>query len=71
MPRISKGDHVSWKWGANTAEGTAAEKFTSDVERTFEGTRVKRKADNGEPAFLIEQEDGDRVLKSESEIKKR
>ena len=71
MQKIAKGDEVEWKWGANTAEGTAAEKFTSDVERTIKGTRVKRKADKEEPAFLIKQEDGDRVLKSQSELKKR
>lgn len=71
MQKIAKGDEVEWKWGANKAEGTAAEKFTSDVERTIKGTRVKRKADKEEPAFLIKQEDGDRVLKSQSELKKR
>lgn len=71
MQKIAKGDNVEWKWGASKAEGTASEKFTSDVERTIKGTRVKRKADKDEPAFLIKQEDGDRVLKSQSELKKR
>jgi len=71
MTKINIGDDVEWKWGANKAEGTAKERFTSDVERTIKGTKVKRKADKDEPAFLIKQEDGDRVLKSQSELAKK
>ncbi|MBA4785910.1 MAG: DUF2945 domain-containing protein [Rhizobiales bacterium] len=70
MTKINVGDEVEWKWGSGKAEGTAKERFTSDVERTIKGTKVKRKADAQEPAFLVEQEDGDRVLKSQSELKK-
>jgi hypothetical protein len=71
MAKINKGDDVEWTWGANKAQGKADQKFTSDVERTIKGTKVKRKANEEEPAFLIKQEDGDRVLKSQSELKKR
>lgn len=69
MQKIKVGDKVEWTWGAGKAEGTAKERFTSDVERTIKGTKVKRKADKDEPAFLVKQEDGDRVLKSQSELK--
>ena len=53
-------------WG----RGEVAERFTKDVTRTIKGTEVSRKATSDSPAYLIEQEDGDRVLKSHSEIEK-
>jgi hypothetical protein len=67
---IAKGSKVEWKWGANTAEGKVKEKFEKPVQRTIKGTKVKRNASKEEPAFLIEQEDGGRVLKGESELHK-
>jgi hypothetical protein len=70
MQKINVGNEVEWKWGRSTAEGRVTRKFTDDVERKIKGKTVKRKADSKEPAFLISQEDGDRVLKSQSELKK-
>ncbi|WP_417310445.1 HVA1 family protein [Devosia sp.] len=35
----------------------------------MKGTEVKRKASADEPAYLVKQSDGDRALKSESELK--
>ncbi|WP_348270950.1 DUF2945 domain-containing protein [Devosia sp. Leaf64] len=63
-----KGSKVSWKWGANTAEGKIVERFTKDVTKTIKGTKVTREASKAEPAYLIEQDDGDKVLKSKSEL---
>ncbi len=63
-----KRSKVSWNWGANTATGRIVERFTQPVERTIKGTAVKRNASQREPAYLIEQEDGDKVLKSKSEL---
>ncbi len=70
MPRYTKGDTVTWKWGGGTATGTVQESFTERVTRTIKGTEVIRDADADNPAYLIEQDDGDRVLKSESELSK-
>lgn len=70
MQKINVGNEVEWKWGANKAEGKVTQKFTKDVERKIKGKTVKRKADKEEPAFLVKQDDGDRVLKSQSELKK-
>ncbi|MEM6304421.1 MAG: DUF2945 domain-containing protein [Pseudomonadota bacterium] len=66
---FQKGDNVSWDWGQGTAEGKVVERFTSKVTRTLQGTEVTRNATAEEPAYLIEQEDGDEVLKSETELK--
>lgn len=68
MATFRKGSKVSWKWGANTAQGKIVERFTSKVTRKLKGTEVTRDASKEEPAFLIEQEDGDQVLKSASEL---
>lgn len=67
---FSKGDKVSWEWGKGTAEGTVAEKFTDRVTRKIKGKEITRNASKEEPAYLVEQEDGDSALKSESELSK-
>lgn len=70
MATYKKGDTVSWTWGSGTATGEVQESFTDKVTRTIKGKEITRDASTDEPAYLIEQEDGDRVLKSASEIKK-
>ena len=67
---FSKGDHVEWSWGNGTAEGKVTEKFTSEVTRTIDGNEVTRNASDDEPAYMVEQEDGGRALKSGSELSK-
>ena len=68
---ISVGDKVSWAWGAHTARGSVKEQFTKRVSRTVDGTRVTRRATTYKPAFLIEQENGSRVLKSTTELHRK
>ena len=63
-----KGSTVTWKWGAATATGKVVERFDRTVTRTIKGTKVKRKGTPECPAYLIEQDDGDRVLKLQSEL---
>jgi len=61
-------DTVEWNWGNGTGVGKIIERFTSEVTRTIDGTEVKRNAAEDEPAYLIEQEDGQHVLKSSTEL---
>ena len=63
------GDTVQWNWGDGTASGTVKHVYTEKIEKTLKGTEVIRDADKENPAYLIEQEDGDQVLKSHSELK--
>lgn len=70
MPTYTKGDKVTWTWGNGTGTGTVQESFTNRVTRTIKGTEVTRDATDDDPAYLVEQDDGDRVLKSESELSK-
>lgn len=65
---LSTGDSVSWAWGDGTATGTIKQIYTDKVTKTIKGTDVTRNATDDDPAYLIEQDDGDRVLKSGSEI---
>ncbi|MFK3779443.1 DUF2945 domain-containing protein [Agrobacterium sp. NPDC089420] len=70
MSAYRKGTKVRWNWSSGTGEGKIVETFTSDVERILSGSTVKRKASRQEPAYLIEQEDGAKVLKSRSELER-
>ena len=63
-----KGQKVTWSWGTGTAAGTIAERFERRVQRTLKGSRIVRNGSKENPAYLIEQEDGDRVLKLGSEL---
>lgn len=66
--QYSPGTEVQWSWGNGTGKGTVRESFTDRVSRTIKGSEVTRDASSDNPAYLIEQEDGDRVLKSHSEL---
>lgn len=64
------GDRVKWQWGEGHGEGEITERFTEKVTRSIDGAEVTRNASDSEPAYMIEQDDGDRVLKSQSELTK-
>lgn len=70
MKHYAINTEVEWEWGNGSATSNIREKFTSDVERTIKGSSVKREASDSDPAYLIEQDDGSKVLKSHSEITK-
>ena len=70
MTKFAKGQRVAWSWGNGEGEGKVKEHFTEKVTRTIKGSEITRNADDENPAYLIEQDDGDQVLKSESELKK-
>jgi ABC-type sulfate transport system substrate-binding protein len=65
---IRKGTLVKWKWGSGEAEGKVIETFTEKVTKTIKGSEVTRNGEQGNKALFIEQEDGDKVLKLESEV---
>ena len=62
------GQKVSWNWGSGTAEGTIAERFDRRVQRTIKGAKVVKNGTPDNPAYLIEQENGGKVLKRGSEL---
>jgi len=60
--------HVKWRHAGGSAKGQVKEAFKEKVTRTIKGNEVTRNASDEEPAYLVEQDDGDHVLKSESEL---
>jgi hypothetical protein len=64
------GTKVEWKWGSGKGTGKIEEVFTSKVTRTIKGKEITRDASEDEPAYMLSQHDGDRVLKSHSELSK-
>ena len=67
---IKEGSKVKWNWGEGTAQGTVKQTYAQKVTKTIKGTEVTRDGEQGNKALYIEQDDGDHVLKSESEVEK-
>ena len=66
---IQKGSKVSWKWGSGSAEGKVVETYSEEISKTIKGSTITRKGEENNRALYIKQEDGDTVLKLESEVK--
>lgn len=64
------GATVKWSWGQGEASGKVAQSFTKRVQRTIKGAKITRRATPENPAYLVEQSDGARALKSHSELAK-
>ena len=63
------GQTVEWSSGSGTARGKVYERFARKVQRTLKGSKIVRNGNADDPAYLIEQENGDQVLKLGSELK--
>lgn len=67
---IKSGTKVKWNWGSGTAQGKVEQTYTQKVTKTIKGTEVTREGEQGNKALYIKQDDGDYVLKSESEVRR-
>jgi Hypervirulence associated proteins TUDOR domain len=67
---IRTGTTVTWRWGNGTAEGKVVEIHHEPVTRTLSGSDITRNGSDDDPALLIEQENGARVLKLRSEVER-
>ena len=66
---MRKGSKVSWKYGTGTATGKIESVHKEPVARTIKGSEIHRNGSADDPALVIMQENGDRVLKLQSEVK--
>jgi hypothetical protein len=66
---IRTGDRVAWPWGQGEGEGKVAERHTETVSRRINGSEITRHGRDDNAALVIEQQDGQRVLKLESEVR--
>lgn len=67
---FKKHQKVAWKWGQGESEGKVVKIFTDKISCEINGSEITRNASDDEPAYLIVQDDGQKVLKSQSELKK-
>lgn len=65
---MRKGTQVSWKYGTGTATGKIEETYKESVSRKIKGSEITRNGTPDNPAYLIVQENGDKVLKLKSEV---
>ncbi|ROO26626.1 DUF2945 domain-containing protein [Salinisphaera japonica] len=56
-------------YGGGEGSGKIVQIYTESVTKTLQGSEITRHGDDDNPAYLIEQDDGDRVLKLDSELK--
>ena len=70
MADYSEGDKVEWNWGNGTGTGKVVKIYTRKTTLTIKGSEVTRDASEDDPAYRIEQDDGDEVLKGQSELNK-
>ena len=63
MVAFQKGQYVAWDWGNGTAKGKVQDHWAEEVTRTIKGSEVTRKGEEGNEAYLIEQDDGTEVMK--------
>jgi len=70
MAGYSEGTKVEWNWGNGKGTGKIVQIYTQKRTLKIDGTEVTRDASEDEPAYKIEQDDGDEVFKSHSEVTK-
>ncbi len=65
---IKEGSKVQWKWGNGKANGKVIKTYAKEITKTIDGSEITRKGEQGNKALFIEQEDGSKVLKLETEV---
>lgn len=70
MKSYSTNSKVKWSWGNGEGKGKVREVHHEKVVRTIKGSEITRNGSEDDPAYLIEQDDGDKVLKLHSELEK-
>lgn len=65
---IRTGSKVKWKWGTGTATGTVKDTFDRKITTEIKGSKITRNGEPGNKALFIQQENGNEVLKLESEV---
>lgn len=67
---IKEGTAVKWNWGTGIAYGIVKNTFDHEITHTIKGTKVTRKGKQDNKALFIQQENGNEVLKLESEVER-
>jgi hypothetical protein len=65
---VRVGMKVKWSFGSGTATGTIVQLYRRTVKKNIKSSLITRNGTPENPALLIEQENGDEVLKLASEV---
>ncbi|RYH34782.1 MAG: DUF2945 domain-containing protein [Alcaligenaceae bacterium] len=68
MTKYSSGDSVTWSWGNGTASGTVEKVAHEKTEITSKGQTITRNGTDDNPAIVIKQDDGTKIVKLASEL---
>ena len=66
-----EGSKVRWKWGQGYGHGVIKSGFEEKTTRKIDGKEVTRNGSKDDPAYYIDSDDGNNVLKLHSEIEKQ
>ncbi|WP_164103567.1 hypervirulence associated TUDOR domain-containing protein [Candidatus Laterigemmans baculatus] len=70
MNPFHEGQAVKWKWGTGYGHGKVKTAFTHKVTRKIGGEEITRHGSEDNPAYYVEVEDSNNVLKLHSELQK-
>lgn len=62
------GDFVGWKWGYGVAQGKIVAIKREKTQIESKGKLITRNGSQNDPALILEQENGTRVLKLAHEV---
>ena len=65
---MRKGTTVTWKYGTGTASGKIEEVHKESITKKIKGSDITRNGTADNPAFVIVQDNGDKVIKLQSEV---
>lgn len=68
---VKKDDTIEWKWGNGTAEATVEKVAAEKTEIQSKGKKISRNGSSDNKAVVARQSDGTKVVKKESEVKKK
>lgn len=68
--KFAKGTTVAWNWGNGRPEAKVVDSSTDRIERTINGSKQSRNGTEDNPAYVLEQSNGQTVLKLHSELEK-
>lgn len=68
MKKYTEGSAVKWKWGNGYGHGKVQSSFEKKVTRRIDGSEITRDGSSDNPAYYIQVEDGNNVLKLHSEL---
>lgn len=69
--KYQQGATVEWRWGQGKGAGKVKSSFEATVSRKIAGSEITRHGSKENPAYYIETDDGENVLKLHSELEKQ